>query len=711
MLKQLKYKVTFRNPAKTLEGNYNFQTGMTAITGKNGKGKSFIMEMIQYLLHGTEALRGKADDYVELEGELDFELKGRDLRVTRDKRGAVLKELVEGTFTTGEGVTTEQGGVKNLASGTKAVNLKIAELFGYSSKVFRVANACNQGKIEELGSMLPAERKRLVDETIGLNVLDAVTEFIDGKRKDLNTGIKAIESILVAPVEPVNPNLPYTSVDYKAQRDALALERDQRNSLMGVANRVLVEPMRVDPHPEDGLYEQYQEEQATRASMLTAKSILDRELKAIPVYNGKIVTELEPDDAQFDQYMADLKALEKLDTEIAVNRRGLDKYKWTEPVLTWEEIEAYKVRNTLVDRWEAKMRLKAKNVPHDCPKCQHHWEDEDPRLKTEFADVSDECPGERTQLVVLVEAEKNRSNYESWTPLKAHLDTLVRDSLKYDGPKLEADIKRIGTTRAAIQESRFAQANEERRQDLNKKIADLLEGLQKTEDRSMVLPLIQKQRLEYAQYQTRLQAYNEQLEDQKRAQAELKRFPEELDQLLGEREASYITVLNYENNLEHYQKAKEAYDKAMEQLQALRDELQDWDNGRKAVVDLRAKVKGYLLPSLNSVASLLIQQMTGGELSWIVVNEDFDITVEGQRLETLSGAGKAVANLALRIGLGQVLTNRVFSVMMLDEIDASCDDDRAQYIAGCMMNLTKTIKQVIQVSHKAGLVADHHVRL
>ena len=50
-------------------------------------------------------------------------------------------------------------------------------------------------------------------------------------------------------------------------------------------------------------------------------------------------------------------------------------------------------------------------------------------------------------------------------------------------------------------------------------------------------------------------------------------------------------------------------------------------------------------------------------------------------LETLSGSGKACANLALRIGLGQVLTNKVVSLFIGDEIDASMDTERAYFHA------------------------------
>jgi len=88
---------------------------------------------------------------------------------------------------------------------------------------------------------------------------------------------------------------------------------------------------------------------------------------------------------------------------------------------------------------------------------------------------------------------------------------------------------------------------------------------------------------------------------------------------------------------------------------------------------------------------LLIAQMTANQRTNVAIDEDFDILVDGQPLNTLSGSGKAVANLAIRIGLGQVLTNKVFSVLMGDEVDASMDDDRAGYTAECLERLTKSI--------------------
>lgn len=116
---------------------------------------------------------------------------------------------------------------------------------------------------------------------------------------------------------------------------------------------------------------------------------------------------------------------------------------------------------------------------------------------------------------------------------------------------------------------------------------------------------------------------------------------------------------------------------------------------------LRGLVKQHLIPSLNRVASHLITGMTGGERQSIVIDEDFDVTVDGQPVDTLSGSGKAVANLALRLGLGQVLTNKVFSIFIGDEIDASLDQDRSENCATTLRAVKDRLSQVILISHKS----------
>jgi exonuclease SbcC len=70
-----------------------------------------------------------------------------------------------------------------------------------------------------------------------------------------------------------------------------------------------------------------------------------------------------------------------------------------------------------------------------------------------------------------------------------------------------------------------------------------------------------------------------------------------------------------------------------------------------------------------------------------------------------------VANLALRLGLGQVLTNNVLSLFIGDQIDASMDDTRARNLGGCVAHLAGKISQIIHITHKTGVDADRSISL
>lgn len=84
----------------------------------------------------------------------------------------------------------------------------------------------------------------------------------------------------------------------------------------------------------------------------------------------------------------------------------------------------------------------------------------------------------------------------------------------------------------------------------------------------------------------------------------------------------------------------------------------------------------------------------------IRMDDDFEIFIDGVHIQALSGSGQAVANLALRLGLGQVLTNKVFSVFMGDELDGSMDAERSVFLVECLKNLRGSINQILLVTHK-----------
>ena len=99
----------------------------------------------------------------------------------------------------------------------------------------------------------------------------------------------------------------------------------------------------------------------------------------------------------------------------------------------------------------------------------------------------------------------------------------------------------------------------------------------------------------------------------------------------------------------------------------------------------------------------MISEMSAGELNRFEISEDFDILLDGKKICLLSGSEKALANIALRLSLGRVLTRGVLSLFIADEIDASMSEERAEEVHSALMRLRDggKLRQILVITHKS----------
>lgn len=694
MFKDIDYKVTFVatpvRPEKTLEGKFEFGLGLTAILGPNGKGKSLVLEMAQYALFGSAALRGKADTYKRIEVSLTFIIKQVEYKATR----------------IGSAVKLFQGELQ-LATGTKPVNERVAKLFGYSYDVFKVANISQQGEIEKLGSMLPTARKKLIDETIGLNALDELSTYIGKEATTVSATIRALEPLVVAPEAPVKPE---GLQEPKVYQDSLAtfnLLLQRRAVFQAAANKVLKPVTVPELHVETPNLAMYQQEVERRTALMSQYTLLAGQKAAIPV--AAVSEEVARHERHNDlEYLRNQKIIRDRLTQDQTNWRAeFQRLPATEHTLGY--LIEQEDLHLQVTRVQQKLKLKEKNVPHDCPACKHHWEDADPRLETEFKQVPDVAPVPALTMQQIASARlalNHADRRNELLKLIADADTNLQGT-----PDHTALIQEIVASEKAYAAAETARANQARLVELDAQIKVVEGQFEATVDRAGVIRAIQD-----AEQARRIaillkDQYDVAFQEQQVAKQELAAIPADLDTNIGLMQTALQEAQAYLLHQKRYEEDLKKFEELLIVLNGHKDDLEDWKKGREAVTELRAKVKGYIVPALNSVSSALLNEMTGGELSQVVTTEDMEITVDGDALETLSGAGKGVANLALRLALGQVLTNSVFPTVCLDEVDSSFDDQRAEYTANCLRRLTKVYKQVLLISHKPSVEADNYIRL
>lgn len=234
---------------------------------------------------------------------------------------------------------------------------------------------------------------------------------------------------------------------------------------------------------------------------------------------------------------------------------------------------------------------------------------------------------------------------------------------------------------------------------LERQLADLGD---EPEDRSEEADAWRAYRRATEAYAVAVRAYDEYLEKA--------RVIESLPQPEPFLQEKYEMALRYETLYSRYEASRDIYDTQVQKLEAAKAKREGYKRGSEALKDARKEVKQYLVPSLSKVASQLITEMTDGERRHIFIDENFDIWVDKQPVRTLSGSGVSVANLALRIALGRVLTQSVIPIFLADEIDANMAAKRTKATHDSLTRLGKQLKQIIVVTHK-DFEGDHTICL
>jgi exonuclease SbcC len=678
MLKSLSYSVTFPNGRK-LQNNLSFHEGFGAITGPNEAGKSFIIEMIRYGLFGTAALRGEADDYKSLKHGMEFSLKGQNYKVTRTSSNAKL--FRDGT---------------EIAVGIKPVNQKIVSLLGFGLDVFDVACIANQGSLEKLGDMKPTERKRMVDSVIGLGMYDEIAKWA-GEQASLHT--KEAETIERMMREPVAPEIP---LDYEPTSDIqprVEIAREQQNVANQLKGWLSTEPAGpCKPTKPVETLSKADLEARIAAQKVEALRIseLEQKLRAIPtqVVDPALLDQWAMQWDAYEQWLEKQTFLRKVPTPELIREEAM------------QGLEDHRLADMfdVQDRLHAKIKALEAKGEHECPACHHHW----PVASTELDELDGELSivGDETKGVVRpVRPAKSSAYFDQQLGMiercEEHANEwlLVRDAVETEKPAL---------SRIQIDQCREAIKLQEQSAGLRQELDQLRSNRDKA-DWTVQLNLILRYETLSEEYERQREIYERWLVEKGQKEERLKEVQPVADtyQLLFDQ---LNRAANYERDLVRYQLELDNFSSLQKQMVTANTKAMQWRKAKAALTRLRIMVKQQLVPSLNKVASHLLKGMTNGQRQTILVDEEFNIMVDDQKLDTLSGSGKAVVNLALRLGLGQVLTNNVFSLFVGDEIDASMDKDRAEATSDTLHSLTTFIKQILLVTHKTP-DADYSIEL
>jgi exonuclease SbcC len=140
------------------------------------------------------------------------------------------------------------------------------------------------------------------------------------------------------------------------------------------------------------------------------------------------------------------------------------------------------------------------------------------------------------------------------------------------------------------------------------------------------------------------------------------------------------------------------------EIRALAGDLELRQELDRALTDLRADLNAGLRPELSDIASGFLRDLTKDRYSDVELDEDYCamVTDQGEPQPVISGGEEDVVNLALRLAISQMIADgagQPLSLLVLDEIFGSLDEDRRASVAGVLESLGDRFPQVILLTH------------
>ena len=626
-------KITLENFVKHKNREIEFSNGSTLIVGSNGKGKSLVLEAIRFALFGSQALRGKIDEY-DKKTRVKIEL------CVRDKEVVIERSLNDCTLNI----------EKETVVGTKACNKAIQKLLGYGLTVFDMGNCAKQEEVSRLGEMKPSERKQAVDQVLGIDLIDKLVRELQ-ETVSVNKGkLEVLEALCVEPDKVEEPTYK-TSINPEDLESSIEKEEKLLNEIKECEIYLSLPPVVVPKEPEAFALEQPEGDPSTEFEFnrLTSQlvSLCQRKIEK-PQYDIEYLKEQKEKCSLF-----------------------ADRDKLEQPVFTEEDLDSFE------KQWvDYKAYLLNKNNEIECPFCKNKF---NPNTNSHVEEVKE--PSISFEEISVQrgkhEALKRLSAYEGEPPVLRETNTWFIDRINECEDYLSFE-KTLKDTQDSLEKLEKCDYDAWRRYNA----------------------ALKSYECELQAYEKQLRSYEERLRLTKEIEERLNVAKSSLSaESLDDMKSDFENYKFYKMQISLYESKLREYEERVRNVDELKKELETYKSAIEGLRNFKLKVKSYVIPSLAKVASELVCDMTKGKFNTVEITEDFAITVDGKSLNLFSGSEKAVCNLALRIGLGRVLTHKSLNLFIGDEIDASCDNERAEDIMNSFEKLKDKISQIVFISH------------
>jgi exonuclease SbcC len=749
----------------------DFENGVTAIVGRNGTGKTTILEAVAWALYGSPAIRGKNDTVksraseggAKIQVRLTFELGGQVYYIERELNGARLS--IDG---------------KPSRTGVTEVNNAIGKLLGMDYRAFFTSFFTEQKQLTFMAGMDGGQRAAAIGKMLGYDRLTKARDAVTEERRGLQREIDAMERGLGDPEAIKERKKDAKEAVAKAETELKAVEKDKAKSQTECDR---LKPLRELSEQKAKRYEELNQRRELdvrdidrvrkdierlskeTADLLSKEKELDKLAPAVKRFEEaeeeyRKLQDLQKFESQKQQILGQINALtedsDKLERRIyelasaeeeakqAEKRilereqliKGLDQRiqstrdQWMSDLKHLEATNA-NLRQRLSDISENRAKIETAGESGKCPTCERelgsellkvlgNFDGETKELSAKLAEGDKKIKELQAEPLALRQMQLERQQAEANLKESRNEKELTnRRVVELNTCRKDLAIKREQVEKLKKELEKFPSGFDQARYDELKKIGRELKA---SNDLAKALR-VEIQRL--PEIKERLEEESKALKERETAVAavdsalkELKFDPKEHEQVVktyeqaGQKLQSASISVERKNGELKLAKSSLAQAEAEEEAYKKRDaELKDRRAKRlylhtleEAFERLRVELNDRIRPELEARTSSLVAEMTDSRYNTVELDEQYQAIIrdDGELKPIISGGEEDVLNLALRLAISEMITERAgqsFSLLILDEVFGSLDDNRRDNVVTLLSNLRNRFEQIILITH------------